>query len=88
MVSFKNIVKAGIEKRKASNAANSVSGQDSIINDQSSKRDDSEKRSSLINLQRVAKNPIPVTSSQSKPGTISLSSKGDGKTLNITVMRN
>ena len=32
-VSFKNIVKAGIQKRKASNAAIPASGQDSIIND-------------------------------------------------------
>ena len=41
-------------------------------------------------MQRVACNPAVAQSQGSnlKPGKISVSSKGEGKTLNITVMRN
>ena len=54
-------------------------------------REDSEKRRSLVNLQRVVRNPTPVASNQGKAGKISVASKqsaNDGKTLNITVLRN
>ena len=85
-VSFKNIVKASIKKRKTSNApAEAKDGDKSSI-----KRDDSEKPSSVINLQRVACNPAVAQThgSNIKPGKISVAGKGEGKTLNITVMRN
>lgn len=81
-VSFKNIVKASMQKRKSSNAGQPTDGESSA------KRDDSEQPSSVINLQRVALNPAVASSSSSKPGKISVAGKSEGKTLNITVMRN
>ena len=71
-----------MQKRKASNAAVVTDNESSV------KRDDSEKPSSVINLQRVALNPAVASGSNTKPGKISVANKTDGKTLNITVMRN
>ena len=71
-----------MQKRKASNAAVVTDNESSV------KRDDSEKPSSVINLQRVALNPAVASGTSTKPGKISVANKADGKTLNITVMRN
>jgi len=71
-----------MQKRKTSNVVEPLDA------DSSTKRDDSEKPGSVINLQRVAINPSVAPGSSSKPGKISVAGKNDGKTLNITVMRN
>lgn len=71
-----------MQKRKAS-ITPAPGGDESSV-----KRDNSEKPGSVINLQRVALNPAIAPNSSTKPGKISVAGKGDGKTLNITVMRN
>ena len=78
-----------MQKRKSSNTGAVADWN----NESSVQRDEeSEKHNSIVNMQRVSLNPSVgrKQGSNAKPGKISVASKsgGEGKTLNITVMRN
>ena len=78
-----------MEKRKSSNTGSTaIDWNESSVQ----REDDSEKHNSIVNMQRVSINHPSVGHKQGsnvKPGKISVANKvGDGKTLNITVMRN